>query len=51
MERVGRRRRQLLVDFRESRSYWKFGRSSTRSECVENCFGKGKEPVVKQTRE
>jgi hypothetical protein len=50
-ERRGRRRNQLLDDLKEKRRYWKLKDEAPDRTLRRTRFGKGYEPVVRQTTE
>jgi hypothetical protein len=49
--RRGRRRKQLLDDLKEKRRYWKFKEELLDYTLWRTRFGRGYEPVVRQTTE
>jgi hypothetical protein len=49
--RRGRRRKQLLDDLKEKKSYWKLKEESLDRTLWRTRFGKGYGPVVRQTAE
>jgi hypothetical protein len=51
MGRRGRRRKQLLDDLKEKRSYWKLKEEATDRTQWSTRFGRGYGPVVRQTTE
>ena len=51
MERRGRRRKQLLKNFKEKRRYWKLKEEALDRTTWRNRFGRGYGPLVRQTTE
>jgi hypothetical protein len=51
MERRGRRRKKLLVDLKETRSYWKLKEDALDRTLWRTGFGKVNGPVIRQTTE
>jgi hypothetical protein len=49
--RRGRRRKQLLVNLKEKRSYWKLKEEALDRTLWRTRFGRGYGPVVRQTAE
>jgi hypothetical protein len=49
--RRGKRRKQLLDDFKEKRRYWKFKEEALDRTMSRTRFGRGYGPVVRQTAE
>jgi hypothetical protein len=49
--RIGRRRKQLLYDLKEKRSYWKLKEEALDLTLWRTRFGRGYGPVVRQTTE
>ena len=49
--RRGRRNKQLLDDFKERRRYWKLKEETLDRTLWRTGFGKGCEPVVRETTE
>jgi hypothetical protein len=49
--RRGRRRKQLLYDLKEKRSYWKLKEEALDRTLWRTFFGRGYGPVVRQTAE
>jgi hypothetical protein len=49
MERRGRRRKQLLDDFKETRRCWKLKEDALNCTLGRTCFGRGYGPVLRQT--
>jgi hypothetical protein len=49
--RRGRRRKQLLVDLKEKRQYWKLKEEALDRSQWRSRFGRGYGPVVRQTTE
>ena len=47
--RRGRRRKQLLDEVKEKRRYWELKREALDCTLWRTCFGKGCEPVIRQT--
>jgi hypothetical protein len=47
--RRGRRRKQLLDDLKEKRSYWKLKEEALDRNLWRTCFGIGYGPVLRQT--
>jgi hypothetical protein len=50
-ERRGRRRKQLLEDLKEKRRYWKLKEEALDCTLWRTRFGRGYEPVLRQTTE
>jgi hypothetical protein len=48
--RLGRRRKQLLDDLKEKRSYWKLKEEALYRTLWTTRFGRGYEPVVRHYR-
>jgi hypothetical protein len=51
MRRRGRRRKQLLVDLKEKRRYWKLKEEALDRTLWRTRFGRGYGPVVRQATE
>jgi hypothetical protein len=51
MGRRGRRRKQLLDDFKEKRIFWKLKEDALDRTLCRTRFGRGYVPVVRQTAE
>jgi hypothetical protein len=49
MERRGRRRKRLLDDPKEKRRYWKLKEEALDRTVWRTCFGRGYEPIIRQT--
>ena len=50
MGRRGRRRKQLLDDFRETRGYWNLKEEVLELSLLETCFGGAYVPGLRQTK-
>jgi hypothetical protein len=48
-ERGGKRRNQVLNDFKETRGYWKLKQETLDCALLRTGFGSGCEPVVRYT--
>jgi hypothetical protein len=49
IERLGRKRKQLLNDVRETNIYWKLTTEALDCSLWRFCFGGGNGPVIRQT--